>query len=526
MMTSTSLSIRPDYWLGFQITQDDIEFIYNYLLEVETPQTPNELIQALVQNRILQEKAVISNQIKSGGSIYLPKDEHKVGQTLSFPTRNWQEGTITSIRPGSNPEHAPFNVIEVEFEDGQVHKYASSLESHLLNQPISIDENDPNLKTETVLLNFGDDLKTRLSEELESNPDLVRIAGRWFPRALLVDVNEGHLNLAEAVLDMAGGGPLTTASLLEQVDLPTDVNSKLTEFSFNLALQEDGRFDEVGPSGEVLWFLRRLEPSYVQNPPIFLRFNSQPVNFPLIQPVLQLLEGQVDDDLESATKTVREPSGEISVSLIYPHWRSGTLPLSRRISRFFPSAYESPRVQFSFIDANSGEIFSGWVVRSSGYVSGLENWYQSVGAIPGSIIHLKHSKKPGEVIIWADKRKNREWVRTLIFGSDGGMVFAMLKQQISTTFDERMATYISDPSMLDQSWEGSTRNRQPLEQIVRTLMSELSKLNPQGHVHAQELYAAVNLIRRCPPAPIIEILVSQPWASYLGDLYFRLSEDT
>ena len=115
MMTSTSLSIRPDYWLGFQITQDDIEFIYNFLLEVETPQTPNELIRALVQNRILQEKAVISEQIKSGGSIYLPKDEHKVGQTLSFPTRNWQEGIVTSVRPGSNPELAPFNVIEVEF---------------------------------------------------------------------------------------------------------------------------------------------------------------------------------------------------------------------------------------------------------------------------------------------------------------------------------------------------------------------------------------------------------------------------
>jgi hypothetical protein len=183
-------------------------------------------------------------------------------------------------------------------------------------------------------------------------------------------------------------------------------------------------------------------------------------------------------------------------------------------------------VQFSFIDSNSGEKFSGWVVRSSGYVSGLEHWYQSVGAIPGSIIHIKQSKIPGEVIIWVDKRKNREWVRTLLFGSDGGMVFAMLKQQITTTFDERMATYISDPSMLDQSWEGPTRNRQPLEQIIRSLMSELSKLNPQGHVHAQELYAAVNLIRRCPPAPIVEILVSKPWVSFLGDLYFRLNEDT
>lgn len=525
MMKISSLSIRPDYWSDFQISQEDIDFIYNFLLEIETPQTPVELVRALVQNRIDQEKNLITNQVKSGGYIYLPKDQHQIGQTLSFPLRNWQKGTVSAVRAGNNPELGSFNVIEVKFQDNESCNFASCLESHPLNQPISIDDNDPNLNIESVITIFGEGLNTLLSEELESSPDLVRIAGRWFPRALLVDVNEGHLNLAEAILDMSGGGPMTTANLLEQVDLPTDVNSKLTEFSFNLALQEDSRFDEVGPSGEVLWFLRRLEPAYVQNPPVYLRFNPQPIDLNLIQPVLQMLEGQVDDELESSSKAARDSGDEIAISLIFPHWRSGTLPLSRRLKRFFPSAYESPRVQFTFLDQNTGEKFSGWVVRSLGYVSGLKNWYQSSGTIPGSLIHIKRSKNPGEVLIWVDKRKSREWVRTLLFGSDGGMVFAMLKQQIGTTFDERMATFISDPPQLDQNWEGANRNRQPLEQIIQTLMAELSKLNPQGHVHAQELYAAVNLIRRCPPAPIIEVLVTHAWASYLGDLYFRLNED-
>jgi len=527
MTKNTSLTIRPDYWSEFEITPDDIDFIYNFLLEIETPQTPGELVRALVQNRINLEKDRITNQLKTGGSIYAPKDAHQVGQTLTFPARNWQKGEVIAIRPAHNPELGEFNVIEVRFApEGKVKTFASSLESHILNQPISIDESDPNLNLPAILSAYGDILDQSLTEELESNPDLVRIAGRWFPRALLVDVHEGHLNLAEAVLDMSGGGPMTTTSLLEQVDLPTDVNSKLTEFSFNLALQEDERFDEVGPSGETLWYLRRLEPDFVQNPPIYLRFNPPPVDTSLIQPILQLLEGQVDDEHETTTKASREVDGEITISLIYPHWRSGTLPLSRRVKRFFPSAYESPRVQFSFVDQNTGEEFSGWVVRSAGYVSGLSHWYQTVGAIPGSLIHIKTSPNPGEVQIWAEKRKSREWVRTLLFGSDGGMVFALLKQQIGTTFDERMATYISDPTQLDQQWEGPGKNRQPLDQIIRSLMVELSKLNPQGHVHAQELYAAVNLIRRCPPAPILQVLVTQPWASYLGDLYFRLSEDT
>jgi methionyl-tRNA synthetase len=41
-------------------------------------------------------------------------------------------------------------------------------------------------------------------------------------------------------------------------------------------------------------------------------------------------------------------------------------------------------------------------------------------------------------------------------------------------------------------------------------MRELSKLTPQGHVHAQELYSALNLVRRCPPAPMLSALVTNP----------------
>ena len=46
-----------------------------------------------------------------------------------------------------------------------------------------------------------------------------------------------------------------------------EVNRALQIFSLNYALFNDERFDEVGPAGEVLWFLNRLEPAEVISTP-------------------------------------------------------------------------------------------------------------------------------------------------------------------------------------------------------------------------------------------------------------------
>jgi hypothetical protein len=59
--------------------------------------------------------------------------------------------------------------------------------------------------------------------------------------------------------------------------------------------------------------------------------------------------------------------------------------------------------------------------------------------------------------------------------------------------------------------------------VVNTVR-ELAKLNPQSHVHASELYANVNIIRRCPPGPILALLASRPWFVHVGDLHFRFDD--
>ncbi len=527
-MAIAPLSLRKDYWDLYEVTDQDLDYLYNFLLEVEKPQTVEELLKALVVERIRTEKAEMQKQQQSGGAIYYPKDHYQAGQTIQFPALDWQAGTVTSTRPGSNPEFPPFEVIEVQFKNGEKRQFAAGFENHKLNQPVTFNENDPLLDEKYVLEHYGKTLSGLLTDALESSPGLVRIAWMWFPRALLVDINVGHLNLAEAVLDMMGGGPLPTSALMEQIDLPQDVDANLNEFSLNLAMQEDKRFDEVGPVGEVLWYLHRLEPEPVREVPLFLRYTpetSMPID-PEAASMLPEFGPQVIDELEpDLNPSSEKPVDSATISLIYPHWRAGTLPLAGNLVNLFPTAYESPRIQFTFVDGNSGEKFSGWVVRANNYVYGLRDWYVGQGLISGSLIHFQRSQNPGEVVIRADKKRaTREWIRTAIVGSDGGIVFSMLKHNLTAAVDERMAITISDTEMLDKVWERNGKQRQPLSQTVRLVMSEMAKLSPQSHVHAEELYAGVNILRRCPPGTILSLLLDSPWALNLGNLYFRLDE--
>lgn len=522
-MVTVTFSIGEDYWENFQLEDRDIEFLYNHLMELETPLTSQELVYALVDERIRSQKLELEKQRTSGGDLYQPKGEFVLEQKLVFPALGWRHGEVVDIRPGMNPDLGEFQVIRVDFGDGSEREFAANLDAHVLNEPPVFVEDDSAFDRQSVLDNYFDDLVTSLEEDLETNPDFVRIAGRWFPRALLVDINIGHLNLAEAVLDMAGGGPLGTQLLLEQIDVASGVNPKLVEFSMDLALQEDERFDEVGPAGDVLWFLQRLEPAEVLKTPQFLHYAEIDHDRALMTEEMLALEETLDDELSPLKAQNHHRAGE--VRLIFPHWRSGTLPLSARIRHLFPTAYEAPRIRFMLVDGATGDKFPGWVVREKRYVFGLEEWYEARGLMPGSVIQVRKGKVPGEVIVDTDsQRSSREWIRTVLVGSDGGIVFAMLKQIVEAPFDERMAIAIPDKAALDDVWERNRKNQPPFERVVVNMVRELAKLNPQSHVHASELYAAINITRRCPPGPMLTLLDSRPWFTHVGDLHYRLSD--
>jgi hypothetical protein len=428
---------------------------------------------------------------------------------------------VTSVRAGVNPEIGAFDVLTVDFDGNGERLFASNLSAHLLNeQPVAIKENEFN--ADEIQSSYGAEIEKKIEAAFQEGDDIVRIAGRWFPRALLVDVNVGNLNLAEAVLDMAGGEPLPTSALLKDVSLPEGVNPKLAEFSLNLALQEDNRFDEVGPAGQVLWCLRRLEPHEVREVPIYLQYNPIEYDRDALDSQMLDLEAQLDDELSETEQRPERDLREVTISLIFPHLRAGTLPLSPRVRSLFPTAYESPRVRFTIVDGKTRKKMPGWVVREHGYVYGLREWYKANELIPGSLIRIQRGEQPGEVVIEAKTyRATKDWVRTVIVGADGGLVFAMLKQSISAEFNDRMAFAIPSVEVVDQLW--LQNNRRSLENLIADMIREMSKLTPQGHVHAQELYSAVNIVRRLPPAPLFSILSSKPEFIHVGDLHYRLA---
>jgi hypothetical protein len=276
-MVSTLTLSHDAYWTEFQVTDKDIEFITNLLLERERPLTPHEMLKPLIElhQKELEEKA---RQAEAPDQRpYIPAEAYEVGEKLAFPMLDQAVGVVREIRPGENPELGPFKVIDVEFDDdGGRRSFASELADHALNQPAEAEGEADELATpDAVIERFGRTLEDRLVERLTSHEDIVQIAGRWFPRALLAEIHSGHLNLAEAVLDVGGGGPLPTSALLEHIELPDGIDPLLATFSVDYALQEDERFDEVGPAGTVLWYLRRLEPPEVLYRPQRLEYASR-----------------------------------------------------------------------------------------------------------------------------------------------------------------------------------------------------------------------------------------------------------
>jgi hypothetical protein len=518
------------YWVeDFRIEPADIDHLYNVLLENETPLSADEMALVLVRYRAKEEEAALARKARPG-NVYQPGDHYDIGDEIVFPALGYVAGKVVSSRPGSNPDHGEFTVIEVEVGGKRTLEFACDLAGEDLlsleeEEDVAVDE--ALMSPEQIFIEYGGEVADALEEHLAEHEDLVRLAGRWFPRSLLVEVHVGHLNLAEAVLDMAGGGPMTTPEILEQIGMLEGVNERLAEFSMNYALLEDDRFDEVGPAGRVLWYLVRMEPDEVLNPPPRLAYTPVPYADDRLTPELRELELEIGDEhSEVPTERRRLPPPEsVTVTLTYAHHVAGTLPLSPQLRKMFPTAYQAPRIRFTLVDAESDERMPAWVVRTDGYVCGLADWFGQHEIPVGGYLTIQQADHPEEVLIdYARRKPRKEWVLTA-FVEDGRLRFENRQKPIGCEYDDLMIVDVEDPEAVDVLWRRFTKGNTSLEQLMQDVCRELTTLTPQGHIHAKTLYSALNLIRRCPPGPIFATLVESPRFEHVGGLYWRLSDE-
>lgn len=512
-------------WEQLEITDSDLEALLNRFLEEPLPRTAEELARMVIRHR-LREVEERRRELLAGARMFRPKDRYQVGERVFFPHLNFAVGTVVGIREGRNPEVGPFKVIQVRFEDdGSLREFAAEYPlPHRLNELDGMHAPDEKgMQFDEIWATWGPQIQAQLSARLGASPDFVRVGDHWFPRALLVELHEGHLNLVEAVLDVHGGGPLPPEAMLPHLDLPADVPLPLQVFSLNAALYRDDRFDEVGPAGQFLWFLRRMEPPEVLETPPRLQGRPYTGTGEALDEALRRIAAEIDDEL-SQPEEIRPGIGEAEEVVwmaTYPHIVSGTAPLTRRTGQVFPLG-RTHRIRFEFENPADGRRWPGWVVRERGYVFGLKEWYQAHQVQPGCWVVFRRAREPGVIQVQLRGRSRRDWVRVARV-EEGRLTFEMLRRQIPGEFDDQGLIYVDDPAALEALWP-RWRNR-PARALAQQLFPALAGLTPQGTVHARTLYQAVNLLIRVPPEALFEEAMGIPGCVYLGDGYWRWTEE-
>jgi len=516
---------------NFKIDQEDIDFLTGILLEKEQPLTTEALARLLIEERLEREAAALQERFKDA-RFYNPAESYEIGQRVIFPTFDYASALVTDERDGFNPSHEAFKVIEVEFEEEAikpaVREFATTLsEPHTLSRPPG-DEVDnqflmSNLSADEILAEAGDDILYTLETGLLDQGSLIQVARLWFPEALLVEVNVGHTHLAEAILDMHNGGPLTTSTILENIGGLESGSPALQEFSLNNTLKDDNRFDEVGPKGQVLWYLNRLEPAEVQQIPALLEY--QPIDYDqiLLDEELLALEREINDEL-SDIPNITTTDTQAKATIIYPHRRVGTLPLNASLQQIFPTDHQTERVFVTLIDGQDGEAYPGWVVRKGLYIFGLNKFYRKHQLPIGVHLTINPGDHPSKFIVdFSAYRPRTEWVR-IVVPKNNQITFEDAKRSIGADYDDLMILGADDLDALDALFENVQKQRKPLAAILNNILTALGPLTPQGTVHAKTIYSAVNLVRRCPPGPILATLVANLDFQNVGGHYWKLSD--
>ncbi|MDI7275189.1 MAG: hypothetical protein QME94_04345 [Anaerolineae bacterium] len=508
------------YWRrDFKVRPEDVEAIYDLMLEEGQPRSLGELAQEVMARHCRREAQARGPE---EAIPYRPREHYDIGQRLYFPNLGYATGTVVATRPGQNPRYGDFSVIGVALEgqDG-VREFAADFSPpHVLNDfEEAAGPEDGQLTVEELYRRYGELVREALRQALEQNSEFVSRDAQWFLRGLLPQVHVGHLNLAEAIIDVAAH-PLSAEEILQQLEFAPEAKLQARVFALNLALEDDDRFDDVGTPERPRWFLYNLEPAAVAAKPRGLQALSVATGAEWLQRESLEIAQELGDELDELPDRQAARSletGRASVVLNYPHRQAGTFPLTAETLALFPSG-EYTRIPIHFVDSRTDARWMGWVLPAERYGWGLGDWYRREEIPAGATIDLLMTRDPYTVAVQCDVRSRRsEWVRVPRV-ERGRLTFEIGKRAYTCRYDRNLLLgEPADPGPLDELRHQYRRDNVGLFQVILRVFPELAKLGSQGFVHAKALYAAVNVVWRSGAIPIFAELARHACFDPVGD---------
>jgi hypothetical protein len=501
--------------------------LYGLILDEAKPYTLEALSATLIKRQCQQEEEAIQAEL-SKGAVYQPQDEYEIGAPIIFPALNYALGTVQGSRLGKNPDYGDFTVITVRFEeDDEEREFASALQGdHPLNRDQGISAllaGGDLLGPEQLYELYGPEVDAEVEAVLEEREDFVRSGDEWFLKDLLVPIDPGQLNIAEALVEVKSM-PLSTEQFLDDLDLPRETSPQILSLSLNRALAADSRFDNIGDEGRDIWYLKRLTPKAVVEPASRMVIEEIRYDRSAISDELLLIEREIDD--EGSDETVMGPSRPLyrtTIGLTYSHWRGGTLPLTVRTKGLFPRSgnHHSPIV---LVDGQSGNRMQGWVVHGAGYVWGLEDWYQRHELPVGAFVKVERTRDPRVVTVDLEPRRlKRLWIPVAIV-RNRALSFELRKLPVACEYDEHLSVAEDSTAAVDRLRAETQSRKERLLETMLQIVPELMELSPQHTVHAKTIYSAVNILKRVPPGPIFALLSSERCFVAMGGGYWTFDE--
>jgi hypothetical protein len=513
LQTQTEAFWRDEY----QVSDEEADLIASMILDANRPLRLEEFAATIIQKRFERDREASARQAKLS-RLYQPMTTYAVGDQVMFSGADYRMGQVLAVRPGHNPKHGLFEVMQVRFEDGTQREFASAFPyTHPLNRPVEelLGIEDPNTTEAEMVRLYQSHVLRKLEAALTANEDFVSFDGLWLLRELLPEIHVGHLNLAEAMIYEAAR-PLAIHEMLPDLDLSKETSSEAQAFSFSHELGRDGRFDNIGTAEAPLWYLRALQPEAVHERPTVHRvaFRAQGGEYLGIT-MLDLIE-QIGDELdEVAGATVSE--GEIlHCELCFAHLYAGTLPATARFLRRFDAA--GHHFPITVVDDQSKRRFQAWVVPSERYVCGFSDWYAATGMCIGGQVTLMPAKEAGvfTIMMTATHSRRSEWIRSASV-IDDRLVLQMQRTSIPVRCDRNMLIDVPDRQAIARLMSVNDQRNLSLAAVVRTAFEEMAKLSSGGAVHAKSIYSAVNLLRRSGAVPVFAELTRRACYTPLVD---------